>query len=169
MSSNTKVVVPSGNIYEGLVNNETHQGTLHCLSNEAVYIGTVNNYQFDGFGIITYNNGEKYEGNWLLSAYNGTGVFTFKDGSMYEVIRSIFIIYITCLTKCFSLSVSLSLSLSPGRVPALYELWSRQNDLARRVCVRGSVSARHARGGGRVLSGGGVCVQRHVEGGCEAR
>jgi hypothetical protein len=49
-------------------------------SNYFRYIGRFQNGDFNGYGIATYLNGDKYEGIWVNNLPNGNGTFTYADG-----------------------------------------------------------------------------------------
>ena len=37
-----------------------------------------------GKGIFTFNNGEKYEGDYRMGKRNGNGIIIYNNGSKYE-------------------------------------------------------------------------------------
>lgn len=46
-----------------------------------IYIGAMNRYYSkNGFGMIRFNNGNQYIGNWKTSTKNGSGTYTYADG-----------------------------------------------------------------------------------------
>jgi hypothetical protein len=43
----------------------------------------LNNDQFNGSGVLTYPNGDRYEGNFLDGVRTGNGTFSYADGRKY--------------------------------------------------------------------------------------
>ncbi len=41
-------------------------------------------YIMNGYGIYTFENGNRYEGNWKDGAFNGQGIFYWKGGGRYD-------------------------------------------------------------------------------------
>ena len=48
------------------------------------YIGQVLNGIPEGKGIMYWNNGDRYEGEWKNNNKNGKGIYYWKDGDIYE-------------------------------------------------------------------------------------
>ena len=46
--------------------------------------GTWKNDKANGQGVFIYENGDRYEGNFLNSDKSGHGRYTFHDGSLYD-------------------------------------------------------------------------------------
>lgn len=38
----------------------------------------------NGFGILTFPDGSKYEGNWSKGKYSGKGIYTTSSGAKYD-------------------------------------------------------------------------------------
>ena len=53
-------------------------------SNYFRYLGEFQNGQFEGFGVASYQNGDKYEGYWEKNKPNGKGTFKYSDGKTKE-------------------------------------------------------------------------------------
>jgi len=53
-------------------------------TNEAEYVGELQNGKPHGKGSITYENGEIYEGEWKEGLKEGKGTLTSPDGGKYE-------------------------------------------------------------------------------------
>tara|TARA_B100001175_G_scaffold82394_1_gene69000 strand:- start:237 stop:1298 length:1062 start_codon:yes stop_codon:yes gene_type:complete len=51
----------------------------------AIYIGCLDvENRRDGFGVLNFNTGDKYEGYWSKGKKNGLGKYTSSDGAYYE-------------------------------------------------------------------------------------
>lgn len=47
---------------------------------EGKYTGTLRNHTRNGFGILEFNNGDRYEGEWKTNEMHGSGIYYFKNG-----------------------------------------------------------------------------------------
>lgn len=47
------------------------------------YLGECNGEAREGYGVYTYSNGDKYEGNWLNNMKEGKGYFFYNNGELY--------------------------------------------------------------------------------------
>lgn len=50
----------------------------------AVYRGAFANRQPHGFGVMTWENADKYQGYWQAGKQSGYGELYFEDGSYYK-------------------------------------------------------------------------------------
>ncbi len=48
------------------------------------YKKLLNIIQIYGLGTYTWQDGRKYEGEWLNNTMNGNGTYTWKDGRIYK-------------------------------------------------------------------------------------
>lgn len=75
-------ISPKGNLYMGIwKNGNLPSGTL--ITDKSVYEGELQDLAPHGFGIMYYNNGDIYKGNWSYGFKNGIGLKHNRDGSMY--------------------------------------------------------------------------------------
>jgi len=51
---------------------------------DGVYEGDLKNDKREGYGKMTYNDGDVYEGQWKYDKMNGQGKMTYSEGGMYE-------------------------------------------------------------------------------------
>ena len=49
-----------------------------------MYQGHHKDGKSEGYGVSTWPDGHKYEGQWLNDLMNGEGVFHFADGRLYQ-------------------------------------------------------------------------------------
>ena len=49
----------------------------------AKYLGKYKDNNYNGYGMLNFNDGTKYEGEWKDTYLNGYGIFTFNDGRKY--------------------------------------------------------------------------------------
>jgi hypothetical protein len=71
-------------VYEGDFDDElfiTGNGTI--TNKEGVYKGEIKNGLKEGIGIMNYNNGEEYDGEWKLNKRNGIGKFKSSKELLY--------------------------------------------------------------------------------------
>jgi eukaryotic-like serine/threonine-protein kinase len=77
------VVLKSGNIYYGDVENATFTGCgkLQYDGNTYYYIGQFRKGNYEGRGKLIYANGNQYDGEFKTNQLHGQGICRFKDGS----------------------------------------------------------------------------------------
>ena len=58
----------------------------HTFDNGDKYIGNWKNHKFDGFGVYNYASGsiKMYQGNWINNLKHGKGKEFLKDGTVFE-------------------------------------------------------------------------------------
>ena len=54
------------------------------LQNYAQQKGCISGDCDNGFGIWGYDNGDKYEGNWVDKKMHGSGIYYYKNGDIYK-------------------------------------------------------------------------------------
>lgn len=75
-------ISPKGNLYMGVwKNGMLGKGVL--VTEKSVYEGELQNLSPHGYGIMYYNNGNIYRGNWIVGNKEGIGLMHNKDGSMF--------------------------------------------------------------------------------------
>lgn len=75
----------NGDSFEGLYMNDFPSKGNYLFSNGELYNGEFNrNGERHGYGVYTFNNGEKHVGNNYKNQWHGKGVFYYEDGAKYE-------------------------------------------------------------------------------------
>lgn len=59
------------------------QDSLQLDQGKLVYQGSVLHHKMDGKGTLTFENGDRYEGDFKNGLFEGKGTFTSKDGWVY--------------------------------------------------------------------------------------
>jgi hypothetical protein len=93
---NGKEILSTGDIYIGtFVNNYPEKGTMY-YSNGDVYVGewkrSLDTSKFgerSGKGVVTYFNGDKFDGNFINDKREGQGVFRCANGNTHITYSSI--------------------------------------------------------------------------------
>jgi hypothetical protein len=73
----------NGNIYEGTFIKGIPKGKQAIKSEEGTYFGEVTDNKPDGYGEMTYTNGDKYIGEFKNGYKSGQGIFTYANGDKY--------------------------------------------------------------------------------------
>ncbi|MFN0203751.1 MAG: MORN repeat-containing protein, partial [Bacteroidia bacterium] len=81
-----KLTYKNGSICEGIMQNARLNGSCTCtFSNGDRYIGTVKNDRREGRGIYFYTKlGSRYIGEWLNDRQHGKGMWYYENGDKYE-------------------------------------------------------------------------------------
>lgn len=81
----------NGVIWDGEFKNGTLNGTATMTrlartrkGKSTTYVGEWKDGRMDGYGVMTYGDGDKYKGQWKDGLYHGEGIFTSSDGYIYE-------------------------------------------------------------------------------------
>ena len=77
--------IPSGKVTGEFFNGEFVGDVTVDYCNGAVYVGEYDRLEGHrkGYGVMTYTDGDKYEGEWKENARNGHGTLFFNDGNKY--------------------------------------------------------------------------------------
>ncbi|MGT2847327.1 MORN repeat-containing protein [Streptococcus massiliensis] len=59
-------------------------GTLKLDKGRIIYKGTLVRSKMNGKGVLTFENGDKYDGNFRNGTFDGQGTFTAASGWKYE-------------------------------------------------------------------------------------
>ncbi len=73
-----------GSTFTGTVQNNNFLNGTHVLKGQWTYEGPFVNMCYDGYGKITYQNGDCYVGQFSKGAANGRGRITFACGGYYD-------------------------------------------------------------------------------------
>lgn len=85
-----KNIIPTLAILISIMSNSYGQDNIIKCDNEIdsetyKYIGCLDvENRPQGYGIVIYNDGAKYEGNWSKGKQNGFGKYTYSEGGYYE-------------------------------------------------------------------------------------
>lgn len=60
------------------------QGTLTYYGGKITYTGQIVNHRMNGYGQLTFDNGDVYEGDFQNGVFSGQGKFVAKTGWSYE-------------------------------------------------------------------------------------
>ena len=60
------------------------KGALTYDKGKITYSGQIVNHRMNGYGKLTYPNGDIYEGNFVNGVFQGYGTFTAKSGWYYK-------------------------------------------------------------------------------------
>lgn len=63
---------------------DTHNTNQTLILRESVYFGSTKNGLPHGFGTMTFNDGDIYEGEWIEGRFEGEGIIKFAGGDRYE-------------------------------------------------------------------------------------
>jgi hypothetical protein len=70
--------------FQGCIKGNCENGYGEYEDGGDVYKGNFKDGEFNGYGVLTYNDGSIYKGNWDGSKKKGYGVLTYNDGSIYK-------------------------------------------------------------------------------------
>ena len=72
-------------IYDGELFHDKPNGKgIMTFDNGDRYEGVLKNALRNGKGMYKYENGDKYEGNWKNGEKSGRGMYTYKNGKRYK-------------------------------------------------------------------------------------
>jgi hypothetical protein len=74
---------PNGIKYEGTYNMGHKEGDGVLFMLDGKYVGEFYNDDFNGYGEVTWRNGNSYKGSWKDGMMHGKGTFTWKNGKKY--------------------------------------------------------------------------------------
>lgn len=73
---------PKGNLYMGVwKDHDLRNGVI--ITEKSVYEGEIKNLAPHGYGVMYYNNGNVYRGNWIVGNKEGIGLKQNRDGAMF--------------------------------------------------------------------------------------
>jgi hypothetical protein len=70
--------------YEGQHENDAPHGNGTCRFPNACYTGTMHHGARTGWGVVTYSNGQRHEGNFQDGKAHGYGIHTWPHGERHE-------------------------------------------------------------------------------------
>ena len=81
-----KYYFEDGSVYYGDFKNNSFygEGVLNSVSDGSIYKGNFKNNSREGFGELTFKNGDKYIGNFELDEMQGKGKYIYNNGCYYE-------------------------------------------------------------------------------------
>lgn len=56
---------------------------MKTYPNKAIYKGYFRDGKFNGFGTLTFSNGDRYEGKFIDGKYTSKGIYTFASKATY--------------------------------------------------------------------------------------
>jgi hypothetical protein len=81
-------------------NNKMHGPGVMKYESGSQYKGNFVKGKKHGYGVFIYAKGNSYRGEWLIDKKCGRGVFMHSSGNVYEGITALIYLFLSCLNHC---------------------------------------------------------------------